>query len=397
MPETKNRIPALDGVRGAAISLVLVYHALYFFADFPTGSVAARALALTRLWWNGVDLFFVLSGFLIGGILLDARSSPRYYQTFYARRAFRILPLYFFVLVLYVVTASRLPLFGVPLPIWSYVPMLQNFFIAATGTFGVAWLGVTWSLAVEEQFYLVAPFLIRKLSSPTLERLVIATILVAPVLRLVLFYSMPMGYIAAMVLVFSRADVLMWGVGVAMIVRKPALMAYLAARRTTLASTTILLAITLLWFTLKNWSIASVEMVVVGYSVQGLFFGSLLFLVLQNLSSPLSQMFALRPLRFLGERAYGIYLLHVPAIYLAFMLAGYKAPRISNQTELSISIGALIIAVAAASLSWRFVERPLIARGHRYLYRVRTAALPLSEYPPESSPRESLEKSLRAS
>jgi peptidoglycan/LPS O-acetylase OafA/YrhL len=86
------RVPALDGLRGVAILLVLLRHS--FFGLESQSSLLSAFLAAGRLTWSGVDLFFVLSGFLIGGILLDARKSPRYFSTFYIRRAYRILPLY---------------------------------------------------------------------------------------------------------------------------------------------------------------------------------------------------------------------------------------------------------------------------------------------------------------
>jgi len=101
MPDWSARIPALDGLRGIAIGLVLLRHAIFGVTSvegIETHSPFTSALvACGQLTWSGVDLFFVLSGFLIGGILLDARPSPRYFQTFYIRRAYRILPLYLVV------------------------------------------------------------------------------------------------------------------------------------------------------------------------------------------------------------------------------------------------------------------------------------------------------------
>src|ERR1700675_5176478 len=96
------RIPELDGIRGMAIAMVIVWH--YFSAPaiangFPEGSALAYLQAACRLAWSGVDLFFVLSGFLIGGILLDSRDSPNYFRTFYTRRFFRIVPLYAIIFV----------------------------------------------------------------------------------------------------------------------------------------------------------------------------------------------------------------------------------------------------------------------------------------------------------
>src|SRR5262249_6222855 len=111
------------------------------------------------------------SGFLIGGILMDNRGSANYFKTFYIRRVCRIFPLYFLWLVLFFVLLLLLqPSFpeystifghGIPhFPQWGYALFLQNFFMARSGDFGPAWLGITWSLCVEEQFYLVLPLLI---------------------------------------------------------------------------------------------------------------------------------------------------------------------------------------------------------------------------------------------
>src|SRR5882724_4828418 len=87
------RIPELDGLRGIAISLVLWFHFFGVGLHTTPGTFWAYVQALGRLSWTGVDLFFVLSGFLIGGILLDARTSPNYFQTFYVRRFLRIVPI----------------------------------------------------------------------------------------------------------------------------------------------------------------------------------------------------------------------------------------------------------------------------------------------------------------
>jgi peptidoglycan/LPS O-acetylase OafA/YrhL len=93
------RIPALDGLRGIAILLVLLWHSI-FHVSFNHHPLMNRLVGIGSLSWSGVDLFFVLSGFLIGGILLDNRDSPRFFKTFYLRRAYRILPLYFAVVTL---------------------------------------------------------------------------------------------------------------------------------------------------------------------------------------------------------------------------------------------------------------------------------------------------------
>ena len=98
--ESKSRIPELDGLRGLAILLVLLYH----FVSSPRIQPPLFH-KLFAIGWSGVDLFFVLSGFLIGGILLDVRESPNYFRTFYGRRFYRIVPLYYLWIGAYFVIA----------------------------------------------------------------------------------------------------------------------------------------------------------------------------------------------------------------------------------------------------------------------------------------------------
>ncbi len=143
-----------------------------------------------------MDLFFVLSGFLIGGILLDAKNSENYYRTFYARRIHRIFPIYYGWILLYLlirtVGTRWIPSF---LPIAAgglkHLPFdllfVQNFTQLPFGTLDWYWFLVTWSLAVEEQFYPVAPVVIRSLSRASLTITLCATVVLAPILREMLF------------------------------------------------------------------------------------------------------------------------------------------------------------------------------------------------------------------
>lgn len=125
------RSKALDSVRGIAIMLVLIWH--YLPRDFTTPNLL---LTSTRLFWSGVDLFFVLSGFLIGGVLLQNSNSRKYFSTFYIRRAARIIPLYMLVFVALVMIINLRPTsldesIKWHLPLWSYLTFTQNFLYAA--------------------------------------------------------------------------------------------------------------------------------------------------------------------------------------------------------------------------------------------------------------------------
>src|SRR3984957_19013437 len=189
------RILELDGIRGVAVLAVVFYHYAVIGpgAEFHTWLYWGRAAF--RLGWSGVDLFFVLSGFLIGGILLESRSSPRYFQTFYARRASRILPLYFLWIVLYPLAVAAYSRWGIPyLPrspqlylrwslYWVFLQTLTFLFPIPYRTVAYYWLGPTWSLAIEEQFYLVVAPLVRILTTRRLLYVLIGLLAACPVLR----------------------------------------------------------------------------------------------------------------------------------------------------------------------------------------------------------------------
>jgi peptidoglycan/LPS O-acetylase OafA/YrhL len=179
------RIPALDGLRGVAILLVLVMHA--GFPGIAVDSSVSAPLLHGYLWvallgWCGVDVFFVLSGFLITGILVRAKGSPHYFRDFYARRALRIFPLYYLALLLLFVVLPR-PAAAAPGEAWASCLYVQNWLYGLRGVFSDPARTITWSLAIEEQFYLLWPALVLWTTPQGLRRLCVATIVGAIALR----------------------------------------------------------------------------------------------------------------------------------------------------------------------------------------------------------------------
>jgi peptidoglycan/LPS O-acetylase OafA/YrhL len=143
------RIPQLDGLRGIAVLLVVLYHFIPSIG-LTGGGFWFHFQNCFRFGWSGVDLFFVLSGFLIGGILLDARESPSYFRTFYSRRFYRIFPLYYIWIFFYAVLAagafSRLPVsiavaWPGARPLVVYALFLQNVVHKDLSGILAAWLG----------------------------------------------------------------------------------------------------------------------------------------------------------------------------------------------------------------------------------------------------------------
>jgi peptidoglycan/LPS O-acetylase OafA/YrhL len=157
-------MPELDTLRGIAVSAVVLFHA-FAFAHGLSGlsGIPKMLVGMTMCGWTGVNLFFVLSGFLITGILLDTKSRSDYYKRFYFRRALRILPLYYAVLILLllVVRAGLVQRHAS----WGFLGLSAIYLSNMTDLFGVPMqYGVLWSLAVEEHFYLLWPAAVRVLS-----------------------------------------------------------------------------------------------------------------------------------------------------------------------------------------------------------------------------------------
>ncbi len=181
-PERRIRIdghiPKLDSLRGAAILLVLIYHAYGGSVDYRTWHGPCRFLVyLSRYGYTGVELFFVLSGFLITNILLSSKHKPGSMKTFYKRRALRILPAYLALLVV-----IKLGL-GVT---WKYILACLLYIANMAGLVGArsSEYAPLWSLAVEEQFYLLWPFCVRRMETRSLLKLSLGVCFTMPLLRL---------------------------------------------------------------------------------------------------------------------------------------------------------------------------------------------------------------------
>ena len=182
LPLLRPFMPELDSLRGIAILAVLFYHGLYWGIDLDRFS-HAKKLFLTTMWMGrlGVDLFFVLSGFLITGLLLDSRLRHDYYRRFYVRRVLRIVPAY--LLTLAVLLISR----AAPL---NFVLFSLVYLSNLTPLIGIPLAyPVLWSLSVEEHFYIVWPAIVRKTTNRALVTICALIIVVSPLLRLISFYN----------------------------------------------------------------------------------------------------------------------------------------------------------------------------------------------------------------
>jgi peptidoglycan/LPS O-acetylase OafA/YrhL len=356
-------MPTVDGLRGVAILLVLCYHAPFLFRDLPEFSGQQTPWAMLGVLgrmslggWIGVDLFFVISGFLITSILIRLRDGGGTSWVFWGRRGLRILPLgMLYLLVLFVLTWLGDPLKLLPhFEGWAwYALYLGNIHIALYGWQPLAVM-ILWSLAIEEQFYLVWPLLVRMCSTRQLLWWSGGLVVVAPLVRA--FTLSAADYPATYVFTLCRLDALAAGAVVAVLFGSRTWQekaAGLCKRLAPLAS--VLIVITLLVpFSpslpqTRPWLFS-----IFGYSWLAISFAVLLGASL-DARGPIRAALTSPLLMFLGKRCYGLYLWHV--LVAGFVTACLHSLQVGFVAYVLFWFGALVI---IASGSWLLIEEPIL-------------------------------------
>src|SRR5208282_2202201 len=331
------KIPQLDAIRGLAVLLVLLHNT----DRYPS----LHLHLISDNGWMGVDLFFVLSGFLITGVLFDTKHSEGYFRNFYARRCLRIWPLYYSVLFLMFVAIPLLrPSIGAIIitrssPWWSYLLFLQNFLVSQP-TSSVGPLSTTWSLAIEEQFYLVWAVVVRFCSYAQLRSIAISVICLSPILRVFLAWH----HVDLYPNVFCRLDGLMAGGFLALLVRSKT---FLAPRFLKAAWSSLLIALSLAIVTESfraRW---------ITYSLSTVASASFVYLALFATQRWFQIAMRSRTLIHTGVISYGLYLLHKLPFDAeeALNLGRYSIP--------ALLVG-LAVSYVIATASWFLFEKPLL-------------------------------------
>lgn len=370
-------MPELDGVRGLAVLLVLAFHFLALALQPGPESWLRPLKKALMLTWSGVDLFFVLSGFLIGGILLEHRRSASYFRTFYLRRACRILPPYVLLLAAAFLWragvegerfASNAWLSGEFHPLWSYATFTQNFVMAETNGYGTNWLAATWSLAIEEQFYLVLPLLIWLTPPRSLPWVLACGIAAAPVVRLAFMEFHPHQGFPAHVLMPGRADGLLLGVLAAWALRHAEVRRALAQGRAGLYAVFALLLAGAGLLTARGAGVGGYRMGFLGGTWLALLYLVFILIAVTEGRGPVSALTRLHSLRGLGQISYGVYLLHQPVAGLLYGPATGGEPRLGDARGAALMLLTVAVTLALAWLSWRLMERPLVRWGQSFAY-----------------------------
>jgi peptidoglycan/LPS O-acetylase OafA/YrhL len=338
-PKSEARIPELDGIRGVAILLVLTRH---FGILVPDGGLSRFVPSLVGLGATGVDLFFVLSGFLITGILIRTKESTHYFRNFYLRRILRIFPLYFAFLAVYFFLHPYVEQ-------WRYWAYLSNWRTDFGGEEHA--LGHLWSLAVEEQFYLLWPLLVWLCPTRRLAWLCAALPLLSATLRLA---GHSLNYDVLYHVTVFRLDGLGIGGLIAVLSAQHGLPGFvrLHAHRWTawLLSISALLYLSSIlrsavpWLTIAERSLFPL--------LVSLGFGALLLDCVQNNTLP-ARVARTGWLRSFGKYSYGIYVIHYP------MLALFPARPGLGSFALSVT-GGICLSYAAGVASWHVLEKHFV-------------------------------------
>lgn len=338
----------------------------------PTGLLDRVLLHGAGAGWVGVDLFFVLSGFLITGILYRSRNEPGYFRNFYARRSLRIFPLYYAALA---VTFLLLPVFLSGSRIlnelradqgwyWAY---LSNVRVAEEGFPASLTIGHFWSLAIEEQFYLVWPLVVFLLPRRQLLAVALAMIAGALVLRsgLILYGHTTAAYVLAP----ARMDGLALGAALAILGHHPKGLERLGRLVLPVLGVTASLLAGI--FVLRHGLFPHDAVVqTAGYTLLSCFFGAVLAAAVRAVpGTPLNRALTARPLLFFGKYSYGIYVFHQPIsgmLKRGLVQPGILALGSPWMTQLAFTTLATALSVAAALVSWNLLEKHFLKLKGRF-------------------------------
>jgi peptidoglycan/LPS O-acetylase OafA/YrhL len=367
----RERLPALDGLRGVAILVVFFYHyAGGLAAKVSSGPIHTLGMFFA-FGWSGVDLFFVLSGFLITGILYDTQTDSRYYKNFYARRALRIFPPFYLLALVFILLT---PLLGIH---WKFAHLAFLFYLGFPcaliwpSVMYISPLVITnhlWSLCAEEQFYAIWPAMIARLRSRSAVLWACAVVAVLALsLRITISVSGWLNIAWTHDFLLSRMDTLALGAAIAILVRGPQpekLLRWAAPLFFVGCGGTV--ALCAIRHTVNH---LDPFVATAGFSLIALMYGGLLLLALRP-GAWIATILSLKGLRIFGRYSYGMYLYDLP---LTILLSPHRDLLISWLHSYAVGsavflVLCLFVNLLVAAASFHFIEAPIMRLKARFNY-----------------------------
>jgi peptidoglycan/LPS O-acetylase OafA/YrhL len=374
----ENRIEELDGLRGIAVIVVMALHIFKRATEFTEHPVLLAITKFTEIGWVGVDIFFALSGFLITSILLRAKQEEHYFRNFYVRRVLRIFPLYYFAIVLVLLFAPKLESeftsqLNVALPV--LVLYQQNWAVLFRGFHLTRYLGITWSLAIEEQFYFIWPFVVFSLNRERLIKAGIGYIIVSFVTRIfAVFFWGNLGDVSRFFFYasFARFEEIIFGALLAVFLTGDGAREQVRHYSFPLFVVSFLTFLTLCYLVLPNSphpEYANIPLTVGGYTTAALFATALIgVFVTHPPKDILRRLFRNPVLVFFGKYSYSMYIFHISAalilldVYWHTGLRGWKPYILYIVTTYAVT-------VLIALLTWNLLEKHMLGLKKYFEYK----------------------------
>lgn len=365
------RLSELDGLRGIAVLMVLAWHFLGALIDTKMGWWAEAIHGIVILGRTGVDLFFVLSGFLITRIILSRTlPSVQFLRVFYIKRILRIFPPYFLLVGIFwavVLLGVSNSVFSGETPFWRHLTFTQNFWMSETASWGPAGISVSWSVAIEEHYYLFFPLIAlivpRKFLPGGLCAIAGASILC----RGLMYSYFPDNAYLSYVMTFSRLDGLAAGGLVAWAFLDDAARHWLYDNEAALRKFMRILVAVIPLFAIAIAHNLPIAMFYWGHTYLTLLYTLLVILVLLNVGSYATRRLRSHILSFFGRISYSAYLFH-PLILSTFFLLARRSEYIGNWTDAGIAAVAFVTTLGICSEMYRWYEKPILQYGKRWKY-----------------------------
>ena len=363
------RVNELDGLRGIAVIMVIALHTFNRANVFTHHETLYFITSLTSIGWVGVDIFFVLSGFLITSILLRTREREGYFKNFYMRRVLRIFPLYFFcVAIIIFLTPTLDPDFSSQIP--RVLPILILYQQNWIGIFGGVWLtqylSVTWSLAIEEQFYFVWPAIVYFMRKEVLIKTSIGIIVLSILVRIlgVLFWdNVSQVTLFFFYNTFTRFEQLVFGALLAIAFTFRGWKERLRPISFPVFLISLIAFLTLCIISLPNDphpAHNNIPLTIAGYTLASVFSAALIaFLLLNNKKTVAHKFFQNSFLVFYGKHSYAMYLIHLPVALILLDALWHTGIRGWKMYSVYIVLTYGITAILSL-LTWHLLEKHML-------------------------------------